>query len=75
MLWVMSASPRPTTIISKPLRQGESPVTTVFAEPIRKGAMVLMTNEMMTARYSVAKKKGAIGMNAPNAGCYRSYRG
>ena len=62
-----TASPRPTSIISRPLFHALSPVTTVLAAPIRKCARVLITNEAITAVYPPPKKKGMIGMKAPNA--------
>ena len=64
---MISASPRPITVISVPPRQGLKPVTTVLAAPIRKWAKVLIANDEMIAGYPLVKKNGKMGIKAPAA--------
>src|SRR5207244_6407359 len=63
----MPASRMPTTVISRPLAHQERVVTRALDAPTAKCAMVLMTNEAITAGIPTAKKNGMIGMKPPMA--------
>src|SRR5438067_3642028 len=63
----MAASMTPTIVISRPLAHHERVVTSDFDAPTAKCAMVLMTNDAMTAGMPTVKKNGMIGMKPPMA--------
>src|SRR5205809_5654955 len=63
----MAASRTPTTVISAPVAHHGRIVTSAFDAPTTKCAIVLMTNDAITAGMPTVKKKGMIGMNPPIA--------
>src|SRR5437667_4704285 len=63
----MAASRMPTIVISAPLAHHDRVVTSDFAAPTAKCAIVLMMNDAMTAGMPTVKKNGTIGMKPPTA--------
>ena len=57
----------PTTVISNPLAHHGRVVTRALDAPTAKCAIVLITNDAITAGIPTVKKKGTIGMKPPIA--------
>ena len=64
---MIAASRMPTIVISAPLAHQDRVVTSAFDAPTTKCAIVLMTNDAITAGIPTVKKNGMMGMKPPMA--------